>query len=64
MHRVILLLADGDFRCWADKFGLDQENDEQLTVPQKRLRDIARKMNLPSMFETLERPEFGFGALC
>ena len=64
MHRVILLLADGDLRCWADKFGLDQENDEQLTVPQKRLRDIARKMNLPSMFEAPERPKFAFGALC
>ncbi len=64
MNRVILLIADGDLRRWADKFGLDQENDEQLTVPQKRLRDIARKMNLPSMFEAPERPKFGFGALC
>ena len=30
MNRVILLIADGDLRRWADKFGLDQENDELL----------------------------------
>ena len=69
MNRVILLVADGDLRRWADKFGLDQESDELLTVPQKRLRGIARKMNLPSMFEAEacsrpERPKFAFGALC
>jgi hypothetical protein len=64
MHRVFLLITDGDLRRWADKFGLDQEGDEQLTVPQKKLRDIARKMNLQSLLEAPERPKFGLGALC
>ena len=64
MHRVFLLITDGDLHRWADKFGLDQEGDEQLTVPQKKLRDIARKMNLQSLLEAPERPKFGLGALC